>query len=171
VALSSFFEDFFRARARKRSTPEEFEKSFLSLMQMTANFLRAQGYLKRDVEFRDLKMGKYSGTHVSPFKPLTPISSVDEIVSDEMLFMYISLKSEKEDEEFFGNFRVDETGSLVPEGYDADKADILPEDVDTDQESLKDKAVDFLKEHVDEIWNTVVLVANLALRLRRVRGS
>lgn len=169
--MSSFFEDFLRTRARRRLTPEEFEKNFLSLMQMTANFLRAQDLLKRDVEFEDLRMGKYSGTHVSPFKPLTPISSVDEIVPDEMLFMYVSVKSGKENEEFFGNFRVDESGSLIPEGHDGDKADILPDDVATDQESLKDKAVDFLKEHVDEIWNTVVLVANVALRLRRMRPS
>ena len=157
------FEPFFRVTARRRATPEEFERSFLSLMKLMMTFLGTHGYLKHEITLMDLKLRKYSASHVNPFRPLIPISSVDEISADEMLHMYVSLESEKRKEEFFGNFRVDEFGRLMPEGYDDQEIDIFPNDVDKDQNSLKKETLDFLDKHRKEMWDAIVLVANLVL--------
>jgi len=164
--VSSFFDAFFRARARRQTTPEEFERSFLSLMQLMTAFLGTRGYLKYKIRIMDLKLRKYSASHVNPLRPLTPISSVDEISVDEMLYMYVSLESDTRAtraEEFFGNFRVDESGRLIPEGYDDQEITIYPDDVEKDEKSLKKEAVEFLREHRQEMWQAIVLLANLVL--------
>jgi len=141
-------------------------------MQLMTAFLGTRGYLKYKIRIMDLKLRKYSASHVNPLRPLTPISSVDEISVDEMLYMYVSLESDTRAEEFFGNFRVDESGRLMPEGYDDQEITIYPDDVDKDEKSLKKEATEFLREHRQEIWQAIVLVANLVLDgMKRARPS
>jgi len=156
-----------RPRSPERVSPEVFQRRFLSLMQLMIRFLQERSRVKDQVRLLDINLLKYSATDMNPLKPLTPISSLDEILPDEILHIEVTVEQRKRMLLFGGNFRIDEYGRLVSEGYDDQEIDIYPDDVDKDQITLKREVLEFLQEHKKEIWNLVVLSANLVLEILR----
>lgn len=130
-------------------------------MQSVATFLGHRGYLKDRIHFKDLRFRKYQATHLDPFRPLDKISGIDDISTDELLYIYVNLESERRNEEYFGNFHVDRNGKLRPVGYDDQEIDIYPQDIETDGKTIKKKVETALKEHRDRIWDAVVLIVNM----------
>jgi len=136
-------------------------------MQLMMRFLQERSKAEDQVRLLDINLLKYSATDTNPLKPLVPVSSLDEILPDETLHIEVTVELQKRVQLFGGNFRIDEYGRLVSEGYDDQETDIYPDDVDKDQKTLKREVLEFLQEHKKEIWNLIVLSANLVLEILR----
>jgi hypothetical protein len=115
-----------------------------------------------------LSLSKYSATEADPFKPLSPVSSVDDILPGEMLFAVASVRYHKRVRVLGGVLRVDRSRRIVPEGSEDQGVEICPPDLEENHTTLRKELLDDLEDNKEHIWNAIAraLISSLGTRAR-----
>jgi len=146
---------------------ERFEKIFMSAMNSAFVSLYNAKLLKELMELTTLKIQRSQAT-LNPFQELTYITGPNELTPDALLHIYMSVKVDRDEHSFFGNFRVNEKGYLIPMSYDEEKVDVSLEQIKKDR-TLTEQAIEAVKRNKEKIWDVLITVLNVVLMA--IRGS
>lgn len=130
----------------KEMSVRRFQKRLLSLMRLALTSPKERRSGKVEIGLVRLSLSRYSATEVDPLRPLSPVSSVNDILLGEMLFAVTSVRYHKRVRALGGIFRVDRSRRIVPEGSEDQGVEVHPIDLDN-HKTLRRELLDDLEEN------------------------